>query len=252
MSNGYDSSRSGLSVRLAPAYILHRRPYRDTSLLIEAFTARHGRVGLVERGRGRGGAIHQGVVLQPFWPLLLSFSGRGELATLGSCEPDGPPLPLIGGALLCGFYLNELLMRLLPRQAPHTSLFHFYHDALTRLAQHEDEFRVLRLFEVALLRELGYGLLLERDAEKDQPLNPEMRYRYVLDRGPFPTFLEDTCDLAIQGRTLLELGRGELSDATARSEAKRLTRAALALHLGNRPLHSRNLYADYLRLSNNQ
>ncbi|CAK0757411.1 DNA repair protein RecO [Gammaproteobacteria bacterium] len=237
-----------LPVQLEPAYLLHRRPYRDTSLLIEAFTANHGRVGMIGRGGIRGGGTT--VVLQPFWPLLLSFSsGRGELATLGNYEPEGPPLPLTGGALLCGFYLNELLIRLLPRQAAHTDLFHFYHDALTRLARREEESQVLRLFEVSLLRELGYGLHLEREAEGEKPLEPRTRYRYVLDRGPFPTSPEDTGDLTVQGSTLLGLGRGELSNAIAHFEAKRLIRAALALHLGNRPLHSRNLYTDYLRLA---
>jgi DNA repair protein RecO (recombination protein O) len=226
-------------VALQPCYVLHRRAYGETSLLVEAFTADHGRVGLLAKGAKRGGRW-QGL-LQPFQPLLLSWSGRGELRTLTGAEARGFPPPLTGRLLFSGFYLNELLLKLLQREDPHPELFASYGEALAGLAA--DEAWTLRRFECDLLRGLGYGLTLEHDAAGD-PLRPEGLYHYEVEQGPVPMSEATTGNRSshIHGRSLLALAGAVEPDATARQETKRLLRAVLALHLDGRPLESRALY----------
>jgi DNA repair protein RecO (recombination protein O) len=169
-------------IKLEPGYILHHYPYRDTSLLLEVFTKDHGRLGMVARG-ARGPANRQRPSLQSFRPLLVSWSSRGELGTLTGCESNGPMIALEGTALFSGFYLNELLMRLLLRQDPHAGLFHCYEQTLKGLSVEGGQ-RSLRLFEKKLLEELGYGLQLERDVQEHQPLAADGAYEFRLEHGP--------------------------------------------------------------------
>ena len=146
-----------------PGFVLHSYPYRETSLIVEVFSRDHGRIGLVAKGARRPMSQLRGV-LMAFQPLLIDWSGGGEMKTLVRAEWQGGQ-PLLGGqALLCAYYLNELLMRLLPREDPHPTLYRAYGDALRALAAGEGQEVILRRFELALLQELGYGLLLETDA----------------------------------------------------------------------------------------
>ncbi len=223
---------------LASAFVLHRRPYRESSLLIEAWSRDQGRIGLVARGAGRARSRLRGL-LQPFAPLLLSWSGRGELGTLTAVEEQGRPIRPPPERLLSGLYLNELLLALLARQDPHPLLFDGYREALTELGAVPDQEPVLRRFEVLLLAQLGYGLQLDREADSGKPLDATRDYRYVLDRGPLPLTASGG-GMTISGRSLCALARGELHEPGILREVKRLTRAALAAHL-NRPLHSRTL-----------
>lgn len=223
-------------VLLEPAYVLHRRPYRDTSLLVEAFSTGHGRIGLVARGAQRPRSPLQ-PVLHPFRRLLLSWSGRGDLGSLTGAEPDGRPVVLAGDALAAGFYINELLLRLLQRHDPHPELFETYAVAVTALGGGVDPWR-LRLFERDLLQAIGYALLLDSDAA-GEPIDPAARYDYRLEQGPLPAGAD--APLPIRGATLLALDAGERPDAAGEHEAKRLMRAALRLYLGDKPLASRAL-----------
>ncbi len=231
---------SSHAVTLEEAFVLHRRPYRNTSLLLEAFSRKRGRVGLVARGARRGRAPLAGV-LQPFVPVLLSWRGQGELATLTDAEAAGPPLLPPGDGLISGFYLNELLVRLLHRGDAHSGLFDVYRQTLALLAGGEDEEAVLRRFERLLLQEIGYGLQLEHEADSGAPVDPETRYDYLPERGPLPLQGEPR-GVPVHGATLLALARDACVDDRCRREAKRLMRAALAVHLGDRPLKSRELY----------
>lgn len=228
-------------VQLQPAFLLHRKPYRDTSLLLEAFTESHGRLGLVARGvrsSRRGG---QAALLQPFQPLLLSWSGRGDLHTLTTAEPHQNPFVLIGDSLISGFYLNELLMRLLPRHDPHPILYHSYVQTLLQLSLGMDDW-LLRLFERDLLQELGYGLLLTHEGGSGEMVQADARYCYHSEYGPQrQTGSNEPC-LSVHGETLLCLSQGGEADSRTRSEAKRLMRGVLAGYLGNRPLASRELF----------
>lgn len=232
-------------VTLAPAYILHRRPYRDTSLLIELLTRDHGRVGAVARGARRGRLAG---LAQPFQPLLASWSGRGELATVTGLEGAGPPPRLSGPRLVSGFYANELLLRLLQREDPHAEVFDAYAAALAGLGSSRvAEGSVLRVFERDLLAGLGYGLLLTEDVA-GRTLEPDGWYRYDPERGAEAVAAPGADELHVRGRSLLALAAG-VPDNSAERELRPLMRRVLGLYLGDRPLRSRELYASYLATS---
>lgn len=229
-----------MRVLLQPAFVLHRRPYRNTSLLLEVLGREQGRLGLVARGAVSPRSRLKGV-LQSFVPLLLSWSGEGDLATLTAAEEAGQPAPLPPGRVLAGLYVNELLVRLLPRLDPQPGLFDAYAALLAELATVSDEEPPLRRFEKRLLEELGYGLSLEYEASSGQPIVAEAHYHYVLDRGPLIADPVQT-GVPITGRGLLALRDGSLSDPAVLREVKRLTRAALAAQLHGRTLKTRELY----------
>lgn len=233
-------------VALQPAYVLHGKPYRDTSLLVEAFTPEHGRLGLMARGARAARSRVRGL-LQPFRPLLVSWAGRGDLFTLAAAEEHGAMPVLTGDALLSGFYLNELLLRLLQRHDPHPGLFSRYDATLRSLAEYACQDtglqRVLRGFERHLLQEIGYGLVLDHDVATGLPIEAEGIYRYDLERGPVRHAGGDGA-IILQGRSLIALASDTLDDTVVLRETKRLLREALAIHLGAQPLRSRELYSE--------
>ncbi|MBI5783626.1 MAG: DNA repair protein RecO [Gammaproteobacteria bacterium] len=241
-----------MRVHQQPAFVLHQRDYSETSLLLEVFTANHGRIGLIAKGARRASSRLRGV-LKPFQRLLIGWSGKGELAVLTAAEMDGPGYSLAGPALYCGFYVNEVLLRLLHRHDPHNTLFDAYQMALQQLRMDASNEPVLRIFEKNLLRELGYGLVLDRDIEDRTPIDTRAMYDYVLDRGPvrlaYPELNRPTEGVQIRGSSLLALAQECLSDPVALRDAKALMRAALARHLGDRPLHSRKLFRRVVPLT---
>jgi DNA repair protein RecO (recombination protein O) len=230
-----------------PAFVLHQRNYSETSLLLEVYTRQHGRLGLVAKGARRPSSRLRGSV-KPFQPLLLSWSGRGEMMTLTGAEIDGMGVELMGTGLYCGFYLNELLLRLLHRNDAHEALYDRYRLALEGLRHGQAAESVLRIFEKHLLGEVGYGLLLERESETNQPIDPEAVYDYIFERGPVrvrhPELLPRLQGIRVRGLSLLALANERLEERVALRETKALMRAALAPHLGDRPLHSRRLFQD--------
>lgn len=228
-----------LRVELEPAFVLHHRPFRDTSVLLEVFSLEHGRVGLVARG-ARGPRSRLKGVLQPFRPLLLSWQLRGELGTLTGAEQAGaaPAPPTGGDALLALYYLNELLLRLTARLDPHRELYGIYAGAVAALLSGEPVAPVLRRFEKRLLDVLGYGPDLARDAT-GQPLEPAASYRYDPALG-LATCRPDTAG-ALLGASLLALAADDLAEARALADARRMLRAALEVHLDGRPLKTREL-----------
>jgi DNA repair protein RecO (recombination protein O) len=200
-----------------PAYVLHSYPFRETSLVVETFTRDHGRVALVARGARRPRSVLRGV-LMAFQPLLVSWTGRSELHTLVAAEREGGYAPLKGDALICGFYLNELLLRLLLRDDPHEQLYTAYRDALAELVSADDQGAVLRRFELSLLGELGYAVLLDREADSGAPIAAEQRYVYVIERGPVPAAGRAAGNgVELTGQTLLDMQCGNFaSNATQR------------------------------------
>lgn len=239
-------------VSCQPSYLLHSRPYRNTSLIIEIYSHEFGRVGLVVRG-ARTTRSRWTPVLQPFQRLLLSWQGRGELKTLTAAEADGGYCWLQGNALISGLYANELLLRLLQREDPHAALLLHYEQLLVGLRNNQGYNQgdptaaiqleqSLRCFEKYLLQELGYGLLLEQDARSGEPVIGVSRYYYYLDEGPVLCTLPSASGFLLSGKTLLALAHDEALDAPGRREAKQLMRLALRRHLGDRPIHSRRLY----------
>ena len=184
-------------------FVLHTYPYKETSLIAELFTRRLGRVAVLARGARRPRSSMRGMLLS-FHPLRLSWSGSAELGNLTGVEWGGALQPLAGQGLMCGFYVNELLMRLLPRDDPHEALFDAYGRALAQLAQTEGHAAVLRAFEKRLLAELGYAPLLDRDAAS-RPIDPEALYTYEPERGPLPAHGRQSGALTLRGRTLLDV-----------------------------------------------
>lgn len=225
-------------ISLQPAWVLHRRPYRDTSEIADMLTSEHGRVAVVARGaRGRG---RRRFLLEPFVPLLVSWSGRGELRTLFAAEPRGAAASAAGQRLLSMFYLNELLLRLLRKHDPHPETFADYEKALRELAAGTDEAATLRYFECRLLRAMGYGLNLSLDAD-GRPVEADRTYEYQLEAGPVAVNPGHDRGIVIQGRSLLELERESLRDPASLRQVRRLLQASLALYLGDRPLKSRQV-----------
>lgn len=230
--------------QLQAAYVLHRRDYGDTSLLLEVFTAGRGRLPLVAKGarRGRRAGGSQAALLQPFAPLLMTWSGRGEVGTLTRAEPAGRAAALLGDAIYCGFYVNELLLRLLGRAEPDEVLFGAYQRVLTELAAADGADAPLRRFELTLLEQLGYRPRLDRDAESGAAVQPHLRYVCDPERGPVRAVVADAAD-AVSGATLLALHNGIPPAGAAAREARDLLRRLLAPHLGEKPLLSRALFA---------
>ena len=226
------------------AFVLHAWPYKETSLIVEAFVEHDGRVAMVARGAKRPRSELHGV-LQAFQPVSLSWSGAGELKTLIRAEwRGGMPLPS-GSALLCGFYLNELVLKLLPREDPHPKLYAIYRDALAELAGGAEQAPVLRRFELALLAELGYALQLATETDTGAPVDPDARYHYAFDRGaqrgaPPPGMRWPV----VRGATLVALAQGRFDDAATATEAKRLMREVLDHHLDARTIQSRKVVRD--------
>ncbi len=226
--------------RLQRAFILHRRNYSDTSLLLEIFAAEQGRLPLLAKGARRGRAP-QAALLQPFHPLWLAWSGRGEVRTLTGAEAAGRPIALSGTALYCGLYVNELVMRLIGRSDPHEELFVSYQVALARLGGVGSFDDTLRQFELRLLQEIGYQIVLDREADSGRPVRPDGRYVYVAQHGMVPSVSADGAD-GVQGETLCRLASGESLVGAHAREARTLMRKVLAPYLGERPLKSRELF----------
>ena len=220
-----------------PAYVLHTYPYKETSLIVEAFTRHYGRVALLARGARRPRSAMRGMLLS-FHPLRLGWSASAELGNLISAEWSGALQPLAGRALMCGFYLNELLLRLLPRDDAHEALFDFYAEALRHLSAVTAQASVLRGFEKRLLAELGYAPLLEREAASGAPIDPGRRYVYEPDRGPMPVS-HSNGDLVVTGQTLLDLASDQFERPETRDEARMLLRALIHQRLHGQELHTR-------------
>ena len=229
---------------LQPGYVLHRRPYRESSLLVELFTRASGRISLVARGVRR--ARRPALLFQPFQPLLVSWSGRSELKTLARVEAAGPALLLPVRTCLAGMYLNELLLMLLHRKDPHPALYDAYRDALRTLPG--DLEQSLRAFEMRLLSELGYGLVLDRDWRTGKRVCAQRDYYYRVEHGPS---LQDPGGdrIRVHGAVLLGLFEGRRPAAPGEADGRRrLLRHNLRHHLGGREPASRAAYRELLRL----
>ncbi len=233
-------------VELAESWALHSRPFGETSLIVEAFSRDFGRVGLMARG-GRRPRSTLRLAAQPFRRLLLSWSGRGELATLTRAESagaesagDSPQ----GQGLLAAMYLNELLLRLTRREDPHPELFDRYCDAVASLTAGESMEPVLRRFELDMLALLGYGLNLERDA-LGHALVPDAAYCYRMERGAeaLPTGARVGTAMNFSGAELLGIGRRDWTSRDIRRAARRLLKTAIDFYLEGRPLNTRKVFA---------
>ncbi len=237
-------SRNVRRIILTPAYILHHRPYRDTSRILEVIAREHGRLTVFARGV-RGPKARLASILQPFQLLLLSWSGRGEAAQLTGAESadHSPPPPAV--SLMASFYLNELLMKLTTRHDPQPSVFDDYHAALESLRLGPPLEPPLRVFEKRLLDALGYGLDLAVEAQEGKPIEPNGYYHFRPAQGLFPTVAEASG--AVSGRSVLNLAEERLQSERELEDSRRLLQAALAHCLEGRELTTRTVARAVVR-----
>jgi DNA repair protein RecO (recombination protein O) len=235
-----------MRVDLNPAFILHRRPYRETSLLLDVFSRDHGRICLLAKGarRAKTGISE---ILQPYQRLQLAWSGKSELMTLTKAESDHAGYSLKDKRLIAGFYLNELIARMLHMHEAHADLFTAYDESLKALADPDlDEQVAIRLFEKRLLKSIGYGLVLDHDVQSGRSIDDHHDYYYQADRGPARKAPSTSDYIKISGQTLLAIDREYFDTGKCLGEAKQLMRYILNKHLDNKPLASRVLYQSYL------
>ncbi len=230
----------------AAGYVLHSYPFRETSLIVEFFTRSHGRVGVMAKGARRPKSAMRGA-LMAFQPMQLTWSGRSELKTLHHVDWEAGHLQLQGLQLICGFYVNELLLKLVPREDPHEGLYEAYEQAIHALREGGKPAWLLRRFERELLREMGYGLLLEHDVD-GQPVQAQVEYAFQIERGPVRIPKNgEAPGLRVRGKTLLDLSRDlqEVDeDGLSDHEGRTLMRQAIGHYLNGQELRTRQLLRD--------
>jgi DNA repair protein RecO (recombination protein O) len=229
-----------------PAFVLHSYPYKETSLIVEVFTRDYGRVPLIAKGAKRPHSQLRGV-LQTFQPLQVTWTGKSEVRTMVSAEWVGGLRPLERSALLCGFYLNELLVKLLARDDPHAALFDHYIAALNQLAHDESPAIVLRKFELSLLKETGVAGNISFITTTGQPVLPDQLYVIDPERGPREANVSDTMPV-VNGKTLLDMEAADYSDTATQQQSKLLMRHLLSHHLNGLTLNTRQILIDLLQL----
>ena len=228
-----------------PAFVLHTYPFRETSLIVEVFSRDFGRVALLARGARRPRSALRGLLLA-FQPLELAWAGKGEVQTLMKAEWQGGQPLLAGKALFCAYYLNELLMHLLPREDAHERLFSVYAETLRRFAASLQE-SDLRCFERAFLQELGYGLTLDHDA-KGVPVDVDGYYAYEIEHGPVRLQRPGNSALSVSGKTLIDLAHDDFSDPRSLLEAKQLMRTLIAHYTVGKGLETRRIFMELQEL----
>jgi DNA repair protein RecO (recombination protein O) len=234
-------------VQSEPAWLLHQRPFRDTSRILDVVTREHGRIALIARGSRAAKSRLRGI-LRPFLPLNMSWFIRTDLGTLTDAEMGGQPIVLTGDALMSGYYISELLLKLMHRHDPHPEIFDLYAATVTRLSTHTDVAPVLRAFEMELLRLLGYALNLEYENESHAVLQPEKNYEYRPEQGPVEAMDREGA-IVFTGSQLGAIARQEFSDADTLQCASRLLRHVIEHHLDGKELNTRKVLRE-LKKSN--
>ena len=225
------------------AYTLHSKPFRESSLLLDTFTREHGRVTVLAKGI-RELKSRQRSAMIPFSLLSIGWSGKGDLPVLTQAEHDGPAVLLHGRQRFCGFYVNELLVRLLHKHDPHAALFDAYRALLDILPSGVEMEMYLRLFEKKLLKELGYALDLEHESDGFTKVDPDASYQYVPMYGAVRVDRDTSNVLTVRGTTLLALAKEKL-DKEDLNESKKLMRSVLNHYLGQHRIHARSLFRTY-------
>ena len=240
-----------MRVESEPGFILHTIPYRDTSLLVDIFTLNHGRLRCVAKGFRKPNKKGIAKTLFPYTEHHFQWQVRGELKTLIQADPIQAPVFLKQESLFVGLYINELLYKLLHQNDPHQSLYGFYRQLMTQLSSSEILQPVLRRFEMLLLEELGYGLVLDAEAETGQAVSSEHLYYYIPDQG-LKLIQDPTADnlYAFSGADIMALCQGQLEQQSVLRAAKKLSRRVMDSSLDGKELNSRELYRQHL-LNNN-
>lgn len=234
-----------------PAFLLHARPFRETSLITELFTREYGRIGLLARGV-RNPKSRKRALVMPFQPLLVGWTGKGELPLLTGIEATGEARELMPEQRYAAFYMNELLLKLLHRHDAHEELFDFYGGVLNEIYQGVAIENALRRFEKQLLSQTGYGLILEHEAGSSHPVVADRIYRYIPELGPRPLMnnesgrIDREQGINIKGKSLLDFSREIFDDRESLNECRKLVRYLLDRQLSGKPLHSRQVFHQVL------
>ena len=236
-----------MRVESEPGFILHTIPYRETSLLVDIFTLNHGRLRCVAKGFRKPNKKGIAKTLFPYTEHHFQWQGRGELKTLIQADPIQAPVFLKQESLFVGLYINELLYKLLHQNDPHPSLYDFYHQLMAQLSSSAIEQAVLRRFEILLLEELGYGLVLDAEAETGQAVSAEHLYYYIPDQG-LKLIQDQNANKthALSGADIIALSQGQLEQKSVLRTAKQLTRQVIDFYLDGKALNSRELYRQHL------
>jgi len=222
-------------------YVLHTYPFKETSLVVELFSKQFGRIAAIAKGARRPRSAMRGM-LQSFQLLSGAWSGKNELKTLHGLDWNSGLTLIRGEALMCGFYMNELLLRLLPREDAHETLFEYYANTMQTLALGKDLATTLRRFELKLLQEMGYAVPLLQD-ENGLEIMTDKTYRYEAEYGACePSVTKNGVQLS--GKTLQDMARDDYADSATQVQSKQLMRYLLAHYLGDKPLHTRQLLID--------
>ena len=232
-----------MRIKGEPGFILHRRPFSESSLLLDIFSRRYGRITAIAKGARRQKSQYRGMI-RPFALTTLGWSGKGEVKTLTQCEWAGPDFGLRGPNLFCGYYLSELLIKFLQRYDPHERLFDQYLKSLVHLGVDGESQSTLRLFEKVLLRETGYGLRLDRDHDTGQPIKPNSSYHYRPGLGAFVNQGNEAGGVVIRGSSLIALREELHFDAMILRELKQLHRVIFQSLLDGRSLVTRQIFSQ--------
>jgi len=230
-----------MRVHKEPGFVIHTRPYSESSLFVELFTRQYGRLTTIAKGARRQKSKFRGALL-PFRPLSTGWTGKGELPVLTLAEPAGLWAEIRGQSIPCGFYVNELIIKLLHRFDPHPELFDYYAETMARLRRGEARESILRLFEKRLLGEIGYAMNLEHEADRQREIRPDGRYRYIPQLGAVAEDDARQGGVPVSGAALCALRDETLINDRNLRECKQLMRVVVAYQLERRPLYSRKLF----------
>jgi DNA repair protein RecO (recombination protein O) len=230
---------------LQRCFVLHRRPYSESSLILDVFSEEYGRLSIISKGARSKRSNLKGV-LQAFTPLLMKWSGKGSMRTLRQAESISLAIPLTGINLYSAMYINELVVRVIEQETPYPALFLDYLTALTELAQTKNPEPALRRFELALLSSMGYGVDFLHCAGSGEMVSPEMTYRYRDQKGFMASIRHDPL-MSFKGNELIAISERRFVTPEQLKAAKRFTRIALKPYLGGKPLKSRELFLPRTR-----
>jgi DNA repair protein RecO (recombination protein O) len=232
-------------IQQQPAYILHHRPFRDSSLILDVVTRDHGKIALVARG-SRSAKSRLAGVLRPFLPLRISWMARGDLGTLTGAEAAGRPSGVSGDGMLAAFYVNELLLNFLHRHDPQPEIFALYEAVMTSLGASAEIAASLRSFELELLGLLGYAVSFQPHAAAEVALDPAQHYEYRVEQGPVPVG-RSAGPMVFQGAVLQSIHAQAFDDPVILRAANRLLRQLINHHLGGKALKSRKVLMELHR-----
>ena len=236
-----------MRIEAEPGFLLHSTPYRETSLLVDLYSKNHGRIRCVAKGFRKPNKKGISRPIFPYTEHLFSWQGRGELKTLIQADVTQAPVQLQGACLFTGLYINELFYRLLQEQDMHKYLYQQYQKYIAILCQGVADEVQLRHLEMTLLEELGYGLVLDCDAQTGAPLQADSYYQYIPEQGlQLSINQRGPAQGSYSGSDLINIARGEFSQGSPLRTAKQLLRSVIDFYLGGRPLHSRELYRQHL------